>query len=126
MWYISFTLLALKFIYKKLYGSSVASLYISNNSFLPTTALFSSRKHSKSFVFLTRYTYNSVALTRIMGLMAVIFCVATIVDMLLWRPRVYRLCKSLLLLLKLGSSAKSSTMINIENNLVHFLCFILK
>jgi hypothetical protein len=40
--------------------------------------------------------------------------------MLEWRPRVNNECNNLECLLKLGSSAKSSTMINIEYNLFKF------
>ena len=45
------------------------------------------------------------------------FCVDTIVDMLEWRPRVKSECNTLLWLEKLGSSEKSSTIINIDYDL---------
>ena len=59
--------------YKKEYGLDVAILYNSNSVFLYKTAETSSINDSKSLLFLNLYTYSSVALTRIIGWIALKF-----------------------------------------------------
>ena len=72
--------LAVNLIYKKLYASFVAILYISNNVALSTKALISSKNVFKSCEFLNRNTNISLALTLMIGWSALNFCVATTVD----------------------------------------------
>ena len=103
---------------KKLHGSLVAKLYISNNSLRPTVP----DRHSKSLLCINLYTHKNVVLTLFCWATAVFVCVDTIVERLLCLPRVNNACNNLLCLEKLGSSLKSSMILNIEYHLCRFGC----
>jgi hypothetical protein len=60
-------------MYKNLYGSFVAKLYIYNNSFLVNKPETSSKKASKYLLLRNLYTHRNVALTLIICATAV-FC----------------------------------------------------
>ena len=62
-----------KLIYRKVYGSFVAKLYISNNSLRPTVPETSSRKHSKYLLFLNLYTHKNVSFTLMICATAITF-----------------------------------------------------
>ena len=96
MWNISLTLLAFNFINKNEYGSAVAILYNCNNVFLSVIALTSSIHASKSPAFLYLKSYEFVALTLIILLIALYFFVDTILKIIECLPLVNNACYNLL------------------------------
>ena len=93
---ISLTLLAFNLMNENEYGSDVAILYNCNNVFLSAMAETSSTHASKSPAFLNLKTYKFVALTLMILLIALYFCVDTIVEIIECLPLVNNACNNLL------------------------------
>ena len=91
-----FNFLAFNLMNKNEYGSAVAMLYNCRIVFLSVSAHNSSYKASRSPPFLNLKTYKLVALTLIILLIALYFCVETIVEIIECLPLVNNACNNLL------------------------------